>query len=714
MVLALLAGAATARAADPSSFFWVNQVERTIGGSALDGSNVNHRLIDLGYFTPTQLATSGDYVYWLDPALNAIGRAKTDGTSVNRRFITGLAPSESDRISGIAADATHVYWGAWSAGSTNKGRIGRAALDGTSRNDTLIGNLSSVPIDLAVDASNVFWLWADNGQTAIGKATKAGVGISQTFILGGLDADGWGSPSGITTHNGYVYWTDDPVGKIGRAKTDGTNVQPSLITGLATADFNDRLVGDIVVTDSFIYWQEERANDDDGKYGRIGRATLAGASATSNFMKVESSPTGLAATATGLIWSLHEHSGLSRSALDGTSINDNFVAGHNTMPQALVADKDYIYWLNGLDNRIARATRDGTAVTPSFIDVGPYELSDLALDATYIYFSFQSYAYMEFGSGPIGLGRVRRDGSGSPDILIGDRPIGSFVVTATHVYWLGFKNGIGPTIDRAAIDGTAISSPFITGLTDSPGELAVSDAHLFWADSWKRRIGRVALDRSGLVNTFIDNTGESDSLAIDGTRLFWNGGTSDNTAGSIAPGTIQVANTSGSGTPQPFVSVFNPGNDRTDPIGDIAIAQADLATPVPPAPTPPGPGEQPSDPTPPAQGPPPSSPAPSGGVPTPPPSGSGGVTPPSASKPSAALRSRSAKRGSALLLSLTGVTKGTKLSVTWNPKRGRATRATYSVRGTSVKVTVPKKAGRYVLTVRSGTTVILAAPVTVR
>lgn len=718
VLLALLATTAPARAADPSSFFWVNQVERTIGGSGLDGSNVNHRLIDLGYFTPTQLATSGDYVYWLDPALNAIGRAKTDGTSVNRRFITGLATSESDQISGIAADTTHVYWGAWSAGSTNKGRIGRAALDGTSRNDTLIGNLNSTPIDLAIDASNVFWLWADNGQTTIGRATKAGTGVSQSFILGSFADDGWGSPSAITVHNGNVYWTDDPVGKIGRAKADGTNVQPSFITGLATADFNDRLVGDLIVTDSFIYWQEERSNDNDGKYGRIGRATLAGASANSNFMKIGSSPTGLAVAGTSLIWSRHEHSGLARSSLDGSSVNDDFVPGPNAgMPSALVADQDYVYWLNGPDNRIARAKRDGSAVTASFIDVGPYELSDLAIDGTYIYFSFESYDYLQFGSGPRGIGRVRRDGSGTAEILVGDQPASDLVVTATHLYWTGYTNAAGTTIGRAAIDGTAVQPEFVTGFashsSESPQGLALSGSHLYWADMWNRRVGRVNLDGTGLTHTFIDNTGESDSLAIDGTKLFWNGGTSDNTAGSIAPGTIQLASTSGVGTPQPFVTVFNPAGASTYPIGDIAIARTDLTTPVSPPPPPPGPGEQTSNPTPPEPGPTPTSPTPPGGSSTPP-SGTGGINPPSKLKPSAALRSRSAKRGSTLLLSLTGIVKGTKLTVTWKPKRGRVTRATYPVSGTSLKIKVPKKAGRYVLTIRSGTTVLFSARLTVR
>lgn len=713
----LLVTAATARAADPASFFWVNKVEGTIGGSALDGGNVNHRLIDLGYFKPTQLAAGGDYVYWLDPALNSIGRAKTDGTSVNRRFITGLATSQADHISGIAVDATHVYWGAWRSGQTNKGRIAQASLDGTSRNDTLIGNLEGIPNDLAVDASHVFWLWADEGQTTIGRATKSGTGISPSFILGSFDDNGWGSPSGITVHNGYVYWTDDPVGKIGRAKTDGTSVQPNFITGLATADSNDRLVGDIVVTDSFIYWQEERANDDDGKYGRIGRATLAGASGNSDFAKTESSPTGLAVAGTGLIWSRHEHSGLARSAIDGSSINEGFIVGYNAVPRSLVADKDYVYWLDGPDNRIARAGRDGSAVTPSFIDVGPYELSDLALGATYIYFTFQSYDYLQYGSGPIGIGRVRRDGTGSADILIGDQQASDIAVSATHLYWTGYTHAAGTTIGRAAIDGTAAQPEYITGFashsSESPQGLALTESHLYWADMSNRRIGRANLSGTGLTHTFIDNAGESDSLAIDGARLFWNGGTSDNVAGSIAPGTVQVAGNGGLLPPQPFVAVFNPGGTSTYPIGDIAVARTDLTTPVPPPPPPPDPGDQPSNPTPPGQEPAPTSPTqPSGGTTRP--SGSGGVTPPTRSKPSAALRARSAKRGGNLVMSLSAVPKGTKLTVAWKPKRGRTTRATYRANGKSLKIRVPKKAGRYTLRVTSNAGSLLSAKVTVQ
>lgn len=717
-----VAAAPTAAGADPASFFWVNKVEGTIGGSALDGSGVNQRLVDLGYFEPTQLASHGDYVYWLDRSLNAIGRAKADGSSVDRRFISGLATSEAVRVSGIAADSSGIYWTTWQ-GTANGGRIARANVDGSGRNDTFVTGLSSPAEDVATDATHVFWLWEDDDATrpVIGRTSKSGTNTSEAFVLGATGTESWRGPTGLATHGGFVYWTDGANGSIGRAQADGTGVQTGFITGLAAAGNSDRLLGDLVVTDSFIFWQEERSNDNEGYYGRIGRATLAGASANSNFVKLRSGPTGLAASGTGLVWSRYQHSGLARSAIDGGSINEDFVAGNSAgTPDALAADGQYLYWLDGLGARlIARAKRDGTNVTRSFVDVGPYELYDLALDATYIYFTFQSHAYLESGSGPVGIGRIRRDGSGSTEILIGNQFASDVKVTASHIYWTGHQSGTGAvTIGRASIDGTAVTPNFITGflpgITDDLSGLALSTTHVFWADRWNRRIGRAKLDGTGPTQTFIDNVGESDSLAIDGSRLFWNGGTSDNTAGSINPGAVQVATVDGLALPSPFVEVFNPaGAFRTDPIGDIAVAQTDLATPVPPAPTPPVPVGPAETPAPGGQDPSPLPPTPPAGSSTPSP-GPVALAPPTKSKPSAALRARSAKRGSTVLLSLTGVTKGTKLTVTWKPKRGRVTRATYPVRGTSLKIKVPKKAGRYTLSVKSGTTVILTAPVTAR
>jgi virginiamycin B lyase len=94
-------------------------------------------------------AVGSPHVYWgngCSPCHNfrpssAISRANLDGTGVNLRFITGVADP-----SGVAVDASHVYWSDLQTGS-----IGRANLDGTGVNQSFITGAIN-PDSVAVDA----------------------------------------------------------------------------------------------------------------------------------------------------------------------------------------------------------------------------------------------------------------------------------------------------------------------------------------------------------------------------------------------------------------------------------------------------------------------------------------------------------------------------------------------------------------------------------
>jgi hypothetical protein len=100
-----------------------------------------------------------------------------------------------------AANA-YIYW----ANSDNR-TIGRANLDGTGVNDSLI-TAASAPTGIAVDAGHVYWAstGAIGDTDTIGRADLAGGGVDQSFISG----------------------ANDPIG----VAVDGTGVNQSFITGL--------------------------------------------------------------------------------------------------------------------------------------------------------------------------------------------------------------------------------------------------------------------------------------------------------------------------------------------------------------------------------------------------------------------------------------------------------------------------------------------------
>ena len=129
-----------------------------------------------------------------------------------------------------------------------------------------------------------------------------------------------------------------------------------------------------------------------------------------------------------------------------------------------------------------------------------------------------------FDPAPSGVGRANLDGSGVDQSFITFRgnPI-AIAVHGTHVYWLN-TNLYDSTIGRAKLDGTAVELSFITGLGPLPNDLAVDDAHIYWAH--RGGIGRANLDGTGADPSFIDalggeyNTGFT-GVAVSAANIYW-------------------------------------------------------------------------------------------------------------------------------------------------------------------------------------------------
>jgi virginiamycin B lyase len=260
------------------------------------------------------------FVFWTKG--NTIGRANLDGSGVDASFI---APN-GGYLSGIALDASHVYWGGF-----NTRTIGRAKLDGTKADQNFIPGAGRYPGGVAVDAAHIYW---GNGEItnspllnggSIGRANLDGTGVEQQFIPGGSPflVSEARSPA---VNSSNIYWSD--IGPapttIGRANLDGTAIEASFVEFPLGSPPTIPLA--IAVDDGHVYWANLGEGLSDGTIGRV--------------------------------------------SIDGTGLDRNFISGIGT-PVAVAVDAAHIYWANNATlehgGSVGRANLDGTGVEPNFI-----------------------------------------------------------------------------------------------------------------------------------------------------------------------------------------------------------------------------------------------------------------------------------------------------------------------------------------------------------
>ena len=244
---------------------------------------------------------------------------------------------------------------------------------------------------------------------------------------------------------------------------------------------------------------------------------------------------------------------IGRANVDGSGVNQSFIAGAGIAPYAIAADNNYVYWVNqGHDaSTIGRAKLDGTNVNPSFITgltAGADEVSALAVDAGHIYWT----------KGLSSIGRANLDGTGVNQNFISGlaSAVGSLAVDGTAIYWTSADVPNGPYIGRANLDGTSVQPQF--GFLPSLAEIfaVVADGtYLYYLVDGSPFIGRANRDWTS-VNSNLASLGNTCivNLAIDDNHLYWscNGGT-DPSAISIGR-----SNRDGTGINNDFVPGVGP------------------------------------------------------------------------------------------------------------------------------------------------------------
>ena len=283
--------------------------------------------------------------------------------------------------------------------------------------------------------ADIFWASttrtsAGNSGSAIGHASDDGTNVNPSFIVPSSDA--FHTLTALAVGGGYVYWAltlNGNIGSpsaIGRAKIDGSDVTPTLITG-------PRSVSGLAVDGSHIYWSDNQ-NNGTANIPSIGRANL-----------------------------------------DGTGVNENFITppAGTTLIYRVAVDPSHIYWedqpLSGTAS-IADANLDASGINPSLV---PNVASGgLALDSSHLYFTTFPTPFTHYVGN-----RANLDGTGATSILTGGDHLaagGGYVF-----YDNGRNDGVFGNIGRVNADGTAPNPTFIPGgasPNNGPLDIAVSPA----------------------------------------------------------------------------------------------------------------------------------------------------------------------------------------------------------------------------------------------
>jgi hypothetical protein len=258
-----------------------------------------------------------------------------------------------------------------------------------------------------------------------------------------------------------------------------------------------------------------------------------------------------------IYWTSNSGTTIGRANNDGSSVNQQFIAGAQH-PCGVTVDGSHIYWANEgsptsatvTGTTIGRANLDGSSPDENFIK-GAFHPCGVAIDGSHIY-----WANTGLGGGN-SIGRANLDGTGvDQNFITGANGPCGVAVDAGHIYWANWGGGLGDgkTIGRANLDGSGANENFITG-ANGPCGIAVDDRYVYWANSGPYQtgtgttIGRSNLDGSGVKQQFITGADVPCGVAAGAGFLYWG-----NEQSSEAGIYVGRANLDGSQTSQKFLA----------------------------------------------------------------------------------------------------------------------------------------------------------------
>jgi hypothetical protein len=282
-----------------------------------------------------------------------------------------------------------------------------------------------------------------------GRAFGAGFAVAAVcaYVTGAADAT--------------IYWANISGNTISASNNNGKDVNQNFITG---ADGPS----DVIVSADHIYWGNATGGctESGSCPGSIAVANLNGSDIRENLIHADT-PYGLAIDGHYIYWSNFGSNTIGRANLDGSDVDQDFIAGASS-PDGVVVNGQYIYWSNNGATTIGRANLNGTDADQSFIS-GASGPEGMAINGQYIY-------WVNHNNGTIGRATLAGAGVTQNFITGADSYPTRVTVTSTHIYWTTWTtNGVptSGTIGVANLNGTGVDNHLIHG-NNSPVGVAVT------------------------------------------------------------------------------------------------------------------------------------------------------------------------------------------------------------------------------------------------
>jgi len=174
--------------------------------------------------------------------------------------------------SGIAVDATRVYW----ANATTGGPIRTTTLAAPTSPSTMIDGQDH-PTNLVIDADNIYWTTNVAATGTVMRMSKTG-GRTTAVALASKQA----SPFGLAVDATHVYWTNQGDGTVNKVPIGG-GAPTAIATGRKFPFY-------LAVDANFVYWTDRDA-------GTVEKAPIGGGGAVTQLAVNQQLPLGLAVDA---------------------------------------------------------------------------------------------------------------------------------------------------------------------------------------------------------------------------------------------------------------------------------------------------------------------------------------------------------------------------------------------------------------------------------
>lgn len=254
------------------------------------------------------------------------------GTSIVKCSIAGctaptpLATNQGSGLSGLAIDATNIYW------VGNSAAVIRTCPLANCGTPTTLASAQSNPRVVSVSGSSIYWVNGGDETTVAGHLNQCNITTcnNNPTVLASV-GDAWGIASDPTS----VYWTrTGTAASLSKCAGAGCSSSPSVLAS------NEHGAFALAIDSASAYWVT--ATD-----GQVLKCSLGGCGGNPVVLASSQKPEwGLAVDATSVYWSNYTSTGtIMACAKTGCNGTPTPLATNQNMPAHVVVDANSIYWL---------------------------------------------------------------------------------------------------------------------------------------------------------------------------------------------------------------------------------------------------------------------------------------------------------------------------------------------------------------------------------